>query len=118
MTKDFDIVTEQKISLENLVESQFVNVGWGSFETQFKGSVGKNVVKEKVNKLKYFYLISKLNLKMILSRQRTERSDGTTKKQEYAGDQMANILLFILSIQTQKVENFKYLIEKVLCTLV
>jgi len=48
MTKDFDIVTEQKISIENVVESSFVNVGWGSFETQFKGSVGKKAVKEKV----------------------------------------------------------------------
>lgn len=48
MTKDFDIIAEKKISLENLVESEFVNVGWGSFETQFKGSVGKHAVKEKV----------------------------------------------------------------------
>lgn len=48
MTKDFDIVKEQKISTENTVESEFVNVGWGSFETQFKGSVGKHAVKEKV----------------------------------------------------------------------
>jgi elongator complex protein 1 len=47
MTKDFDIVVEQKLSTENSSESQFVNVGWGSFETQFKGSQGKNAVKEK-----------------------------------------------------------------------
>lgn len=48
MTKDFDIINEQKISTDNVVESQFVNVGWGSYETQFKGSVGKNAIKEKV----------------------------------------------------------------------
>jgi hypothetical protein len=49
MTKEFDIVIEQKISTENLVESEFVNVGWGSFETQFKGSAGKKATKESVN---------------------------------------------------------------------
>jgi hypothetical protein len=49
MTKDFEIIMEQKISTENSSESHFVNVGWGSFETQFKGSEGKKAVKEKVN---------------------------------------------------------------------
>jgi hypothetical protein len=49
MTKDFDIVIEQKISTENKAESEFVNVGWGSFETQFKGSEGKRATREKVN---------------------------------------------------------------------
>ena len=48
MTKDFDILAEQKISLNKQVESQFVNVGWGSYETQFKGSAGKNATKIKV----------------------------------------------------------------------
>lgn len=48
MTKDFDIVNEQKISTDNVVESTFVNVGWGSYETQFKGSAGKNATKTKV----------------------------------------------------------------------
>ena len=52
MTKDYDILAEQQISTENQVENAFVNVGWGSFDTQFKGSVGKHAVKEKV-----FYLI-------------------------------------------------------------
>lgn len=47
MTKDFDIVSEQKISISNQVESTFVNVGWGSFETQFKGSAGKHATKAK-----------------------------------------------------------------------
>lgn len=53
MTKDFDIVIEQKISTENQAESEFVNVGWGSFETQFKGSEGKRATREKVNILNF-----------------------------------------------------------------
>jgi hypothetical protein len=48
MTKDFEIISEQIISLENKPESTFVNVGWGSYETQFKGSVGKKESKEEV----------------------------------------------------------------------
>ncbi len=48
MTKDFEILVEQPISTDNQVETEFVNVGWGSFETQFKGSDGKKFVKEKV----------------------------------------------------------------------
>ncbi len=48
MTKDLDILAEQTISMENKVELEYVNVGWGSFETQFKGSDGKKFVKEKV----------------------------------------------------------------------
>jgi hypothetical protein len=53
MTKDFDIVSEKKLSIENQVEASFVNVGWGSYETQFKGSAGKNAVKEKVSFMKF-----------------------------------------------------------------
>jgi len=51
MTKEFDILAEQTISTENEVESAFVNVGWGSYETQFKGSEGKKSVKEKVSSI-------------------------------------------------------------------
>lgn len=51
MTKDFDIVSEQKISTSNVVESIFVNVGWGSYDTQFKGSEGKHAVKLKVGRV-------------------------------------------------------------------
>ena len=49
MTKEFDILLEQKISIDNCVESAFVNVGWGNEETQFKGSAGKTEIKDKVN---------------------------------------------------------------------
>ncbi len=47
MTKDFDILAEQPISIQNKVELEYVNVGWGSFETQFKGSDGKKLQREK-----------------------------------------------------------------------
>jgi hypothetical protein len=47
MTKEFDILVEQPISLENQVEAAFVNVGYGSYETQFKGSESEKAVKEK-----------------------------------------------------------------------
>lgn len=47
MNKDFDIIIEQKISSENTTETSFVNVGWGSFETQFKGSDGKKLSKKR-----------------------------------------------------------------------
>lgn len=64
MTKDYDIVKEQKISTDNVVESVFVNVGWGSFETQFKGSEGKHATKLKVLKL----LIYKYHILNFLAR--------------------------------------------------
>ena len=49
MTKDFEIVVEKSISIENIVESSFVNVGWGSYETQFKGSAGKKEIKDEAS---------------------------------------------------------------------
>lgn len=86
MTKDFDIVNEQKISTENVVENEFVNVGWGSYETQFKGSVGKNASKEKVtnfNTIEQFLSFSRLKIKFC---------HGTMGSRKFAGDLMANIL--------------------------
>lgn len=49
MTKDFDVLNEQKIMASSSVESNFVNVGWGSYATQFKGSEGKRLTKAEVN---------------------------------------------------------------------
>lgn len=64
MTKDFEIISEQIISLENKPELTFVNVGWGSYETQFKGSVGKKESKEEVCNFCYFgYLIQLMNFR-------------------------------------------------------
>ena len=53
MSKDFDIITEKKLSIDNQVESSFVNVGWGTYETQFKGSAGKNAVKERTEDMAF-----------------------------------------------------------------
>ena len=48
MSKDFDIIVEQKIQpSSSQTECAFVNVGWGSTETQFKGSIGKNANSQK-----------------------------------------------------------------------
>ena len=47
MTKDYDILVETKLSLKNQAEAEFVNVGWGSYATQFKGSEGKKTAKDK-----------------------------------------------------------------------
>ncbi|CAK8676042.1 unnamed protein product [Clavelina lepadiformis] len=43
MTHDFDPITELELSAEGFGEGKFVNVGWGSKETQFQGSAGKYV---------------------------------------------------------------------------
>ncbi|OCB85125.1 IkappaB kinase complex, IKAP component [Sanghuangporus baumii] len=41
MTKTFDVLLEQPLLTEESGESQQVNVGWGSKQTQFHGSLGK-----------------------------------------------------------------------------
>ena len=44
MNHDFDLVSELEISTVTVVvENEFINVGWGSKETQFQGSAGKYV---------------------------------------------------------------------------
>ena len=41
MNHDFDPLSELEISTGHFGEGDFVNVGWGSIETQFQGSAGK-----------------------------------------------------------------------------
>ncbi|RHZ45275.1 hypothetical protein Glove_682g24 [Diversispora epigaea] len=41
MTKDFDVITEFPINVEDLGEAVSISVGWGKKETQFHGSEGK-----------------------------------------------------------------------------
>ncbi|CAG8446071.1 15447_t:CDS:10 [Acaulospora morrowiae] len=41
MTKDFDVITEFPINVEELGEAVSISVGWGKKETQFHGSEGK-----------------------------------------------------------------------------
>nr|CAB3242269.1 putative elongator complex protein 1 [Phallusia mammillata] len=43
LTHDFDPIQEIDISTDQFGEGKFVNVGWGSKETQFQGSAGKYV---------------------------------------------------------------------------
>lgn len=41
MTRDFEVITEQQIHQDDFGEGKFVTVGWGSKETQFRGSEGR-----------------------------------------------------------------------------
>ncbi|RIA90959.1 IKI3 family-domain-containing protein, partial [Glomus cerebriforme] len=49
MTKDFDVITEFPISVEETGEAVSVSVGWGKKETQFHGSAGKSAAQNKVD---------------------------------------------------------------------
>jgi elongator complex protein 1 len=49
MTKDFEVIKEQPLHLDDQGIEIPVSVGWGKKETQFHGSVGKQAAKEKVN---------------------------------------------------------------------
>lgn len=40
-TKDFDVLSEGPIQTQDFGEAKPVNVGWGSTDTQFRGSIGK-----------------------------------------------------------------------------
>lgn len=41
MTKDFEVITEQQIHQDDFGEGKFVTIGWGTKETQFHGSEGR-----------------------------------------------------------------------------
>ena len=45
MTKDFETLAETVVEVTEFGASAFVNVGWGSKETQFHGSEGKEAAK-------------------------------------------------------------------------
>ncbi|RUP46126.1 hypothetical protein BC936DRAFT_147332 [Jimgerdemannia flammicorona] len=49
MTKEFNVIIEFPINVENTGEDASVNVGWGRKETQFHGSEGKQAAQEKVD---------------------------------------------------------------------
>lgn len=51
MTNTFDVISEQEIRTVNEGESQQVNVGWGSKQTQFHGSLGKAAAKSQPQSL-------------------------------------------------------------------
>ena len=93
MTKEFDILAEQTISTENQVESTFVNVGWGSYETQFKGSDGKKAVKEKASSISVKTNLKLTNNCFLINRLMRNALNGMTKAEEFAGEAMENIML-------------------------
>ncbi|KAJ3288043.1 hypothetical protein HK104_008357 [Borealophlyctis nickersoniae] len=47
MTKDFDVIAEVPIHVEEKGEDTFVSLGWGKKETQFHGSAGKEAAVRK-----------------------------------------------------------------------
>ncbi|KAF9363866.1 hypothetical protein BGX34_003149 [Mortierella sp. NVP85] len=49
MTKDFDVISETPINVEETGEDVSVNVGWGKKETQFHGTEGKQAAQRKVD---------------------------------------------------------------------
>ncbi|CAO3564635.1 unnamed protein product [Mortierella alpina] len=49
MTKDFDVIAENPIDVEESGEDVSVNVGWGKKETQFHGTEGKQAAQRKVD---------------------------------------------------------------------
>ncbi|RUS18247.1 IKI3 family-domain-containing protein [Endogone sp. FLAS-F59071] len=49
MTKEFDVITEFPVNVEEIGEDVSVNVGWGRKETQFHGSEGKQAAQKKVD---------------------------------------------------------------------
>ncbi|CAB4380600.1 unnamed protein product [Rhizophagus irregularis] len=49
MTKDFYVITEFPINVEETGEAVSINVGWGKKETQFHGSAGKSAAQNKVD---------------------------------------------------------------------
>ncbi|CAI2174277.1 9937_t:CDS:10 [Funneliformis geosporum] len=49
MTKDFDVITEFPINVDEAGEAVSISVGWGKKETQFHGSVGKSAAQNKVD---------------------------------------------------------------------
>ncbi|KAF9164239.1 hypothetical protein DFQ26_001667 [Actinomortierella ambigua] len=55
MTKDFDVIAENQINVEEAGEDVSVNVGWGKKETQFHGSEGKVAAQRKVDASTFTY---------------------------------------------------------------
>ncbi|KAF9295803.1 hypothetical protein BGZ74_010603 [Mortierella antarctica] len=55
MTKDFDVISENPINVEESGEDVSVNVGWGKKETQFHGTEGKQAAQRKVDTSTHTY---------------------------------------------------------------
>ncbi|KAF9415343.1 hypothetical protein BGZ94_000121 [Podila epigama] len=55
MTKDFDVISETPINVDDKGEEISVNVGWGKKETQFHGTEGKQAAQRKVDTSTHTY---------------------------------------------------------------
>ncbi|KAF9995387.1 hypothetical protein BGZ80_001407 [Entomortierella chlamydospora] len=55
MTKDFDVIAENPIDVEETGEDVSVNVGWGKKETQFHGTEGKQAAQRKIDTSTFTY---------------------------------------------------------------
>ncbi|KAG0331419.1 hypothetical protein BG004_001669 [Podila humilis] len=55
MTKDFDVISENPINVDEAGEDVSVNVGWGKKETQFHGTEGKQAAQRKVDTSTHTY---------------------------------------------------------------
>nr|XP_019009784.1 elongator complex protein 1 [Kwoniella pini CBS 10737]OCF48565.1 elongator complex protein 1 [Kwoniella pini CBS 10737] len=49
MTRHFDVIHEEPLRSDEFGEDGFINVGWGSKQTQFHGSLGKSAAKQPIN---------------------------------------------------------------------
>ncbi|WVW79282.1 hypothetical protein I302_101249 [Kwoniella bestiolae CBS 10118] len=49
MTRHFDVIHEEPLRSDDFGEDKFINVGWGSKQTQFHGSLGKAAAKQPIN---------------------------------------------------------------------
>ncbi|OCF72658.1 elongator complex protein 1 [Kwoniella mangroviensis CBS 8886] len=49
MTRHFDVIHEEPLRSDDFGEDKFINVGWGSRQTQFHGSLGKAAAKQPIN---------------------------------------------------------------------
>ncbi|WWC91266.1 uncharacterized protein L201_006209 [Kwoniella dendrophila CBS 6074] len=49
MTRHFDVIHEEPLRSDDFGEDKFINVGWGSKQTQFHGSLGKSAAKQPIN---------------------------------------------------------------------
>ncbi|KAG0000493.1 hypothetical protein BGZ65_004319, partial [Modicella reniformis] len=57
MTKDFDVISENPIDVEEAGEDVSVNVGWGKKETQFHGTEGKQAAQRRVDTTAFTYSV-------------------------------------------------------------
>ena len=58
LTSDFDVISAHAAITEETGDDTLVNVGWGSRETQFMGSVGKNEREKEIRLVSKIYYVN------------------------------------------------------------